>query len=85
MVLFCILVVVVFCVVLVVCSKINQENYFKFKVGMSKVEVEVIFGKFIECFGVLGMFSCIWGDEKVFISVQYVVDKVLFFFGQGFK
>jgi len=73
------------CLTLVACSKINQENYAKLKPGMTKAEVESLLGGPTECAGALGMSSCTWGDEKRFISVQYAGDKVLMFSGKGLK
>lgn len=67
------------------CSKINQENYAKLKVGMPKAEVEALLGAPTECGGALGISSCNWGDEKTSISVQYAADQVLLFSGQGLK
>lgn len=73
------------CVFLTACNKINQENYSQLKSGMTKVEVEKLFGAPTDCSGALGMSSCTWGDEKTFISVQYAGDKVLMYSGQGLK
>jgi hypothetical protein len=73
------------CLTLAACSKINQENYAKLKPGMTKAEVESLLGGPTECAGALGMSSCTWGDEKRFISVQYAGDKVLMFSGKGLK
>jgi hypothetical protein len=74
-----------FCVLLVACSKVNQENYSKLSAGMAKAEVETLLGKPADCSGALGMSSCTWGDKNSFISVQYAGDKVLMFSGQGLK
>ncbi|MVW74531.1 outer membrane protein assembly factor BamE domain-containing protein [Pseudomonas xionganensis] len=73
------------CLALVACSKVNQENYSKLKPGMTKTEVEGLLGGPTECAGALGMSSCTWGDEQRFISVQYAGDKVLMFSGKGLK
>jgi hypothetical protein len=72
-------------VLLAACSKVNQENYSKLSAGMSKADVETLFGKPADCSGALGMSSCTWGDKNSFISVQYAGDKVLMFSGQGLK
>ena len=74
-----------FCVFLAACSKINQENYAKLKVGMTKAEVEQLIGSPTDCSGALGMSSCTWGDKNSFIAVQYASDKVLMYSGQGLK
>lgn len=73
------------CLTLAACGKINQENYAKLKPGMTKAEVESLLGGPTECAGALGMSSCTWGDEQRFISVQYAGDKVLMFSGKGLK
>lgn len=72
-------------VTLAACSKINEENYSKLKVGMTKSEVEALIGEPKECSGAMGVASCFWGDEKASISVQYAGDKVMLFSGQGLK
>jgi hypothetical protein len=74
-----------FCVLLVACSKVNQENYSKISTGMPKADVEKLLGTPSDCSGALGMSSCTWGNKNSFISVQYAGDKVLMFSGQGLK
>ena len=74
-----------FCMLLAACSKVNQENYAKLKAGMTKAEVENLLGKPTECSGALGLSSCTWGDQQIFISVQFAGDKVRMFSGQGLK
>ncbi|MEF9672447.1 outer membrane protein assembly factor BamE [Pseudomonas sp. MWU13-2100] len=74
-----------FCVLLVACSKVNQENYSKISAGMAKADVEKLLGSPSDCSGALGMSSCTWGNKNSFISVQYAGDKVLMFSGQGLK
>lgn len=73
------------CLLLAACSKVSQENYAKLKAGMTKTEVEQLLGAPKECSGALGMTSCLWGDEKSSISVQYTGEKVLIFSGKGLK
>jgi hypothetical protein len=70
---------------LTACSKVNQDNYAKLEAGMSKAAVESLLGKASECSGAVGMSSCIWGDEKTSISVQFAGDSVLMFSGKGLK
>jgi len=79
------LALVSFCVLMVACSKVNQENYSKLSAGMSKADVEKMLGSPSDCSGALGMSSCTWGNKNSFISVQYAGDKVLMFSGQGLK
>lgn len=73
------------CLLLIACSKVNQQNYSKLKAGMAKAEVESLLGAPSECSGALGVTSCTWGDEQSFISVQYAGDNVLMFSGKGLK
>lgn len=73
------------CLLMVGCSKVNQDNYAQLAAGMNKSEVEALLGKPTECSGALGMVSCTWGDQQRFISVQYAADRVLMFSGKGLK
>ncbi len=73
------------CLLLIACSKVNQQNYAKLEAGMPKAEVETLLGAPNECSGALGISSCTWGDEQSFISVQFAGDKVLMFSGKGLK
>ena len=73
------------CLLLAACSKVNQYNYSKLRAGMSKPEVEQLLGAPSECAGALGITSCTWGDEQSFISVQYAGDQVVMFSGKGLK
>ena len=74
------------CLWLISCSKINQESYNRLKAGQTKAEVEELLGKPTECSGALGLSSCTWGDQSsAFISVQYVNDKVVMYAGQGLR
>jgi hypothetical protein len=79
------LLLLVGCVLLAACSKVNQDTYAQLKAGMNKDEVESLLGSPAECSGALGMSSCTWGDEQRFISVQYAGDKVMMFSGKGLK
>lgn len=73
------------CVVLVACGKVNQDNYAKLHAGMTKAEVENLLGSPTECSGALGMSSCTWGDQVSFISVQYAGDQVMMYSAKGLK
>ena len=73
------------CLLLAACSKVNQDNYSKLKAGMTKTEVESLLGAPTECAGALGIASCTWGDQETVISVQYAGDKVLMFSGKGLR
>ncbi len=65
------------------CTKVNQENYNKLKVGLSYNQVTEILGKPDECNAVLGAKNCTWGDKGKNISVQFVGDEVIFFSSKG--
>ena len=69
--------------ILLGCSKINQENYSKLKVGMEYDEVLKILGKPDNCESILNMKNCIWEESSKSITIQIVADKVVFLFGQG--
>lgn len=73
------------CLLMVACSKVNQQNYAKLESGMTKTEVEKLLGAPDDCAGAMGMSSCTWGDRKHYISVQYAGDKVVMFSGEGLK
>lgn len=61
------------------CSRLTMDNYNKIKGGMAYDEVVNILGKPDKCSDVIGMRSCVWGDEKKSINVSFVADKVLLF------
>jgi len=69
--------------ILLGCSKINQENYDKLQVGMEYDEVLKILGKPDNCESILNMKNCIWEESSKSITIQLVADKVVFLFGQG--
>ena len=73
------------CLLLGACSKVNQENYAKLQTGMQKSEVESLLGNPNECSGEAGLTSCNWGDDQTAISVQFAGDNVLMFFAKGLK
>lgn len=61
------------------CSKLTMDNYNKIKGGMTYDEVVGILGKPDKCSDVIGMRSCVWGNEKKSITVSFVGSKVLLF------
>ena len=65
------------------CSKLSKENYDKIQVGMSYAQVTDIFGKATNCDSFAGMSDCTWGDDKHYIKVKLVADKVMFMHSQG--
>ena len=61
------------------CDKLTMDNYNKIKGGMTYNEVTGILGSPDKCNDIIGMRSCVWGDEKKSITVSFVADKVLLF------
>ena len=70
---------------LVGCSKVNQENYDKLELGMSKQEVEAVIGGSDECSTTLGTETCEWGDDTVRIKVGFAGDHAILYTQKGLK
>ncbi|HIJ78282.1 MAG: DUF3862 domain-containing protein [Desulfobulbaceae bacterium] len=70
---------------LIGCSKVNQENYHKLKVGMKYAEVVALLGKADNCNEALGSKSCIWGDENKNITVNFIGDTCIIFSNTGLQ
>lgn len=62
--------------VLAACSKLNEENYSKLKVGMPYHEVRGILGEPARCDDALGLRNCRWGDDARWIRVGFVGERV---------
>jgi hypothetical protein len=62
--------------ILVGCSKLTQENYDKIKIGMDYQQVVTVIGKPDKCDAALGTKSCVWGNEKKNITINFIADKV---------
>ena len=67
------------------CSNLSKENYDKLQIGMPYTKVVDILGKATQCDAFAGMSDCTWGDEKRFIKVKFVADKVMFMHSQGIE
>lgn len=65
------------------CSKVNQENYDKLKIGMDYKEVVDIIGKPDECKSILNAKNCTWGKTPKTISVKFMADKVILTSSEG--
>jgi len=82
-----ILIILIICLVpmfiLLGCSKINQENYDKLKVGSEYDEVLKILGEPDNCESVLNMKNCIWEESSKIIKIVIVSDKVVILSSQG--
>lgn len=59
------------------CSKLNEENYNKIKIGMDYSEVLGIFGEAEKCTDSLMMKDCMWGSAEKYIKINFVADKVI--------
>ena len=69
--------------ILLGCSKINQENYDKLKVGMDYDEVIEILGKPDNCESILNMKNCIWEESSKSITIKIAANKVVFISSHG--
>ena len=69
--------------ILLGCSKINQENYEKLKIGLEYDEVLKILGKPDNCESALNMKNCIWEESSKIIKIVIVADKVVFLSSLG--
>ncbi len=66
-------------------SKLSLENYSKLQVGQSYDEVQRIIGEPTRCDELLGVRTCVWGDEQHGISVNFVAGKVLLLSARSLK
>jgi len=75
-----------FAILLAACgSKLSLENYNKLQVGQSYDEVKQVIGEPTRCDEVLGVRTCVWGDEQHGISVNFVAGKVLLLSARSLK
>jgi hypothetical protein len=65
------------------CSRVSKENYEKLKVGMAYEEIVHILGSPNTCSETLGTKSCVWGDEKRQIKVSLIASKAIAFSNKG--
>jgi hypothetical protein len=61
----------------VACSKVSMENYGRLKTGQSYDEVVAILGNPARCDEMLGVRSCLWGDDNRGIKVGFVGSAAL--------
>lgn len=66
-------------------SSLSLDNYSKLKVGQSYAEVKQIIGDPARCDEMLGVRTCVWGDDQRGISVNFVADKVLLLSAKNLK
>lgn len=67
------------------CSKLTVENYNKIAVGMPYDEVVQTIGKPDKCDDMMGLRSCVWGNESRSVHVSFAGDKVLLFASNNLK
>ena len=64
--------------VLAACSsQLSLENYNKLRVAQSYDEVRKIIGDPARCDEVIGIRSCLWGDEQHGIKIGFVAGQVM--------
>jgi hypothetical protein len=66
-------------------QRLSLENYNKLKAGQTYDEVKQVIGEPDRCDEALAMRSCIWGDEKQGIRVNFVAGKVLILSAKNLK
>jgi hypothetical protein len=68
------------------CSNpMSLENYNKLQLGQTVDEVNKIVGAPARCDEVLGVRSCVWGDDQHGFSVNFVAGKVILLSAKGLK
>ncbi len=67
----------VFGMIFLGCSKLNQENYEKIQMGMEYEQVVDIIGDPDKCDAVLGTKKCVWGNDEKHINIIFIGDKVV--------
>lgn len=64
---------------------LSLANYNKLQVGQSYDEVRQIVGEPARCDEVVGVRSCVWGDEARGISINFVAGKALLLSARNLK
>lgn len=67
------------------CSKLTKDNYNKLSIGMSYDEVVKILGSADKCDDGVALKSCKWGDEKAYVSIQFIGGKASLFSNKNIK
>ena len=70
---------------LAACSQLTAENYDKLKIGMPYTEVKQLLGTPARCSDLLGVKSCTWGDDKRYITVNFLGDQVVIFNAENIR
>ena len=58
-------------------SQLSLENYNKLKVGQSYDEVKKVIGDPARCDEMIGIRSCVWGDEQRGVKIGFVAGQVM--------
>lgn len=58
-------------------NQLSLENYNKLKVGQSYDEVKKIIGDPARCDEMIGIRSCVWGDEQRGVKIGFVAGQVM--------
>jgi len=66
-------------------GQLSLDNYNKLETGQSYDEVKKIIGEPARCDEMIGIRSCVWGDEQRGISVNFVAGKVILFSARNLK
>jgi hypothetical protein len=66
-------------------SQLSLESYNKLKVGQTYDEVKKVIGDPARCDEMLGVRTCVWGDEQRGISVNFVGGQVLLLSAKNLK
>ena len=66
------------CMLLAECgSQLSLENYNQIKVGQSFDEVKKVIGDPTRCDEMLGIRTCVWGDEQRGVNIGFVAGHVV--------
>jgi hypothetical protein len=65
------------------CSRVSKQNFDRLKVGMAYEEVVTILGSPGSCSETLGTKSCVWGSEKRQIKVSFIASKAIAYSNKG--
>ena len=66
-------------------NQLSLENYNRLKVGQSYDEVKQVIGDPARCDEMLGVRTCVWGDDARGISVNFVGGKVILLSARSLK
>ena len=66
-------------------NSLSLEKYNKLKVGQSYDEVKQIIGDPARCDEMLGVRTCVWGDEQRGINVNFVGGQVMLLSARSLK